>query len=352
VLAFGLSILLHLLLLGVLEGAKRHDWWRYGPIAHLAKVLRIDLGPQPAAERMSARPIETPAREAVEEMPTLFVDVDPSQASAEPVPKTPYYGAVNSLAANRDTSRDLEVPELDGTQDRVRKTMESERARPHAAPMQPARVMPQQPSEGPAAEPVRPQAVVATQRPVAEPAPVEPAAAPSPAGETLMAKANPVATKPPGVAAVVGERPRVRPRTVAAALAERQLNPNSALLGEKLRQEGGVRRFSIASSLNVQASPLGNYDAKFVAAVQQCWYGLLEEQQYSLDRMGKVVIEFRLMQDGRITEMKVVESDVGAIYTTLCEVAIHKPAPYERWPVDVRKMVGVNYRDVRFTFYY
>lgn len=102
----------------------------------------------------------------------------------------------------------------------------------------------------------------------------------------------------------------------------------------------------------MQANALGSYDAKFIAAVQQCWFALLEEQRYSLDRVGKVVLDFRLTPDGRITDMKVAQSDVGEIYTTICELAITKPAPYEKWPNDVRKLVGGNFRDVRFTFYY
>ena len=50
--------------------------------------------------------------------------------------------------------------------------------------------------------------------------------------------------------------------------------------------------------------------------------------------------------------MKLVESGVGEIYSTLCELAISKPAPFEKWPSDMRRMVGENFRDVRFTFYY
>jgi hypothetical protein len=129
-------------------------------------------------------------------------------------------------------------------------------------------------------------------------------------------------------------------------------NPMSALVGEKMAQDGGVKRFSIQSTLEVRASPLGNYDARFIAAVQQCWFALLEEQHFSLDRTGKVVLDFRLTVDGRITDMRVVESTVGDIYTTICQLAITKPSPYERWPGDVRRMVGADHREIRFTFFY
>jgi hypothetical protein len=138
---------------------------------------------------------------------------------------------------------------------------------------------------------------------------------------------------------------------LAAAQAQAQQG-QSALMGQRMKQEGGVKRFSIQASVDTRATPLGVYDARFIQAVQRCWYDLLDAQRYSLDRVGKVVLEFRLTQDGRITGMKVLESDVGDIYTTLCQLSITKPAPYEKWPPDMRRMVGTNYRDVRFTFYY
>ncbi|HRZ39210.1 MAG TPA: hypothetical protein P5534_22925 [Candidatus Paceibacterota bacterium] len=357
--AFFVSLVLHALLFGSIELVNRYDLWRFSPLVLLAQALGVDVESTLAARRASAPPAaEDPAlREADQEIPVLFVDVDPSQATTETPAKTEYYSSVSSLAGNRDTSRDTDTPALDGTQDKVLKTMDSERALV-AQPLEPAPVAPQQPQDGIVPEAIQPQAVTvapAPSQPFVPPV-TEPDPAPPP-GETLLAKANPVPVAPAvtvpvptPVEPVRAARPR--PRTVAAALAQRQLNPNSALVGEKMKQEGGVRRFSVSSSLDVQATPLGSYDAKFIAAVQQCWYGLLEQQGYSLDRMGKVVIDFRLTPDGRITDLKAVQSDVGEIYTMICELAIHKPAPYEEWPTDVRRMVGAAYRDVRFTFYY
>jgi hypothetical protein len=357
--AFAISLLLHLAFFTTLEVGNRFDLWRFSPLVLLAKMLNLDLSPSLTAERTTSRAIALAQQQPEEEqvIPIQFVDVDPTQATSESPEKTKYYSAVNSLAANRNTSRDTDTPELDGRQDRVFKTMDTERAKP-PQPMQPAPVAPQQPQAGVSPEVVKPQPVSAAPAPP-KPEPPPPAPPPAPevrSGETLIAKATPVVA--PAVSVQVATPPesasptRTRPRTVAAALAQRQINPNSAVVGEKMKQDGGVKRFSIASSLNVQGSPLGNYDAKFIAAVQQCWFGLLEEQRYSLDRVGKVIIDFRLTSDGRITDLKTAQSDVGEIYTTICELAIRKPAPYEKWPNDVRKMVGGNYRDVRFTFYY
>jgi hypothetical protein len=97
---------------------------------------------------------------------------------------------------------------------------------------------------------------------------------------------------------------------------------------------------------------LGSYDARFIAAVQKCWYALLEAQHFSMDRSGKVALDFRLNYDGRITDLRLAESTVGELYTALCQLAITKPSPYEKWPPEIRRLVGANYREVRFTFYY
>ena len=124
------------------------------------------------------------------------------------------------------------------------------------------------------------------------------------------------------------------------------------IAGQKTRQDGGVRKRNITSSLDAIGSPFGVYDAAIVAAIQNRWYDLLEERAYASDRTGKVVLEFRLNYDGRVTDVKVVEHSVDEILSLLCQKAIMDPSPYGRWPSDMRTKVGADYREVRFTFYY
>ena len=58
------------------------------------------------------------------------------------------------------------------------------------------------------------------------------------------------------------------------------------------------------------------------------------------------------MYDGRITDMKMSDNDVGDLLGLLCERAVLDPAPYAPWPSDMRRLIGHNYREVTFTFYY
>jgi hypothetical protein len=79
---------------------------------------------------------------------------------------------------------------------------------------------------------------------------------------------------------------------------------------------------------------------------------LLDSRDYARDRTGKVVLEFRLNYVGRITDMKVVENTVDELLCLLCQKAVMDPAPFAPWPSDLRRLVGADYREVRFTFYY
>ena len=136
-----------------------------------------------------------------------------------------------------------------------------------------------------------------------------------------------------------------RPRTLAAARAKKAM-----LAGEKMQQDGGVKpRGTLA--FDVKRTAFGDYDAAFIAAVQQRWYDLLESASIP-HRAGKVMLEFRLSYDGRVTEMKVNDNEVGEVLSSICQRAVLDPAPFAKWPTDMRRMVGANFRDVTFTFYY
>jgi hypothetical protein len=143
------------------------------------------------------------------------------------------------------------------------------------------------------------------------------------------------------------EKPREKPRTLQEARAR-----NPAIAGEKTQQEGGVERRAHVAMVDARRSPFGNYDAVFIGLVQARWYQLLDNNQYMLDRRGKVALTFRLYYDGRISQLEMTENGVGDMLSLLCQKAILDPTPYPRWPTDMRQLVGGDYREVRFTFYY
>jgi hypothetical protein len=239
------------------------------------------------------------------EPPLEFVMVE--RPSAEAPDKTKYYGAQNSRAANPDAGRNANVPKLNGTQTEVPKTETV--TKPDFNKLQPA---------------------------------------PSPANPE---PAQPTPTVEPGDLSVgrPQEQTPPRPRTIQQALAQSQPHRPP---GVEMKQDGGVPNVKLSASFDVKATPFGQYDSEFVDAVTYRWYSLLDSQKFALDRTGKVTLRFHLNYDGTITDMTVLENTVGDLLGYVCQQAINEPAPFKSWPDEMRRMVGANYREITFTFYY
>ena len=126
--------------------------------------------------------------------------------------------------------------------------------------------------------------------------------------------------------------------------------------GQKMKQEGGVHRHIEISSLDAKATPFGAYDAAFIAAVQQRWNDLLDSINFGFDRHGRVILQFHLTYDGRITDMKVaddtVDGSMDGLMGILCQRAVLDPAPYEKWPREMQLLIDKDYREIQFTFFY
>ena len=234
------------------------------------------------------------------------------QPSAGAPARAKYYGAQNSRAANPDANRDANVPKLNGIQTDVPKIETV--PKPDFNKLQPA------------PQPVTPKP--------AQPAQPKPAVEP---GDLTLGK--------PQDSQQQQEQPPPRPRTLAQAQPHRPP-------GVELRQDGGVPNVKLSASFDVKATPFGQYDSDFVDAVTYRWYSLLDSQQFALDRTGKVMLRFHLNYDGTITDMAVLENTVGDLLGYVCQKAIKDPSPYKPWPEDMRRLVGANYREITFTFFY
>jgi outer membrane biosynthesis protein TonB len=346
--AFALSLLFHALLFVTLELGFQTGLWN---VTFLFPKRQIQIDPRLA--RLMAEAQKRKQQQQEQEMPLVFLDVDPSQATAEAPKDAKFYSALNSRAANPDTTLDTPLPKIEGKQERVPQTLN--RGRPEPQPLQP------QPAPTPP-----PQPQVAETKPEPEPPPREPKPAPEPEpppqptvhpGDLAMAKP---ADKPPTETERAQslersqrvervERPNPAPQRIRRLAEARQ---QKGISGEKMKQPGGVKRFALDSSFDVRATPFGAYDAAIIEAIRKHWYDLLDNRDFAANYSGKVVVEFRLNSDGRVTDMKVNENDVTEILALFCQRAVQDPAPFAPWPPDLRRLVGKEYRDVRFTFYY
>lgn len=269
------------------------------------------------------------------DVPMVFVEIDPALASKEPPKETKNYSTANSLAAN-PVPKEADTPKIEGKQTPVLRTMDV--PKPQPKPLEPK---PPEP-EPPAKESTEPE--------------VKPKTAPPPKGDLAMAKPPPPTSTPKAPELTPqkdGEqpKPRPKPRTLAEAKAR-----NPSLAGEKSQQDGGVQRRSHIAMVDARSSVFGSYDAMFIGLVQSRWYQLLDNNQYMMDRRGKVSLTFRLHFDGRISQMEVAENTVGDMLSLLCQKAVLDPAPFPKWSAEMRRQIqnqgGTEYRDVKFTFYY
>ena len=307
--ALVISVLLHGGGYGIYQGGKKYHLWEKIHMPRWIQKMAQALVPPP--------PKPPPPREA----PLMFVEVNPANAVVEPPKNAKYYAAQSTRKSNPDVG-EVDVPKISGQQERVTRTEDTQLSK--AQPLQPSMPSP-------------------------KPQPVEDEAKPKPTqrpGDLTMAKPDDLEHKSES------DAPKPKPKTVAEAKSRLGQQQRLATNAERSKQDGGVRERNVVSSLDAIGSPFGAYDATIVAAIQERWYGLLEERNYASDKTGKVVLEFRLNYDGRVTDMKVVENTVDEILCLLCQKAIMDPAPFARWPSDMRRMANADYRDVRFTFYY
>lgn len=293
-LVLALSLMLHLLGWGGYEAGRQFGWWQQW---HWPAWMHLVAGKKAAPASVLQN----------KDVQLTFVEVP--QPSTEAPKDAKYYSSQNSRAAD-PTKGDKNLPQLNGKQTLVAKTEDA--PRPDFNKLQPN---PPSPSE----------------------TPQEPPPAVKPGDLTL---GKPEDSQQP-------DQPP-RPRTLKQALAQQ----SHLLPGQQMRQEGGTHREALVPSLDVKATPFGAYDGAFIAAVTQRWYDLLDSRQFAMDRNGKVTLRFRLNYDGSIADMSVLENTVGDVLGYVCQKAVTDPSPFAPWPSDMRRMIGENYREITFTFYY
>jgi hypothetical protein len=330
--AFAISLLLHFFVIATVEVGRTLKLWNFSIVPKWMQSRLYEEVKKEEQRRLEQARKEPPKEEEIE-IPMIFVEVNPEQAEPQPPKDAKYYSSQNSLAANPDSQKNLNVPKIEGRQEQVPKTVDV--LKPEAKPLQPA---PPPPQKQPA-KPVTPP----KQQPKPEP-PKEELKPRTTDGDLLVARATP---KPQPDIAPQQAAPQKKPRTLAEARAQKGI-----IEGQKMRQEGGVPRLKLDSSLNVRATPFGAYDAAFIAAVQARWFSLLDEKDFVRDQTGTVVLDFRLNKDGRITSMHVADASVSDTLSWICQRAVLDPAPYAPFPPDLKALLKNDFREVRFTFYY
>lgn len=312
--ALAISICIHALAYG---------GWRLDQKNHWLEKIHLPAWLARAREKLAIIPaLRTPPPPA-HETPLLFVDASPAPADAPPA-HAKYYSSKNSRAANPDATAETGSPKISGKQTHSAKAEDVPRTQ--QAPPRPA--APATPSQQPAAE-----------------TPPQSSPKSRPAGELAMAR--PEAQLRPDEN-LEHQNAQPKPRTIAEALMRQAAK---GIAAEKSRQDGGVKHRAIQAAFDTVATPFGAYDEVVIAAIQSRWYALLDSQPLTRGT-GHVTIRFHLNSDGSVSDLDVEENTVGELLGALCQRGIRDPAPFSPWPDDMKRMVGANFRDVKFTFFY
>jgi outer membrane biosynthesis protein TonB len=345
--AFAISLAFHLLVYGCYHTGNKYHLWQH---LHLPTWLQ----PPKFLTELIVPKKPAPPPPQRQELPLVFVNVSPAQATAEAPKDAKFYSDKNSRAANPEADKITELPKIDGKHPEIVKTEDVERPKftplqPAAPPQPPKETKPPPPQPPKEAKPPSPQPPKETKPPPLEsPKEAQKEAKPKPAytpGDLTIAKPSPTSRKTEGDA---NEAKPERPRTLKEARARQQQNQ---LPGEKMKQDGGVSRRAELASLDTKATPFGEYDNALVQAISQRWFALLDQRDYASDSVGKVVLRFVLHYDGRVTEMDMPENNAGEVLGLICQKAVLDPAPFAAWPSDMRRTLG-DVRHIQFTFYY
>src|SRR5712671_3601209 len=103
--AFALSLLLHLLMFGGFQMGKQLGWWQR---VHWPTWIQLR---KPLAQNLIKQPNKSLAQE---EVPLIFLEVSPQQATPEPPKKAKFYSSQNSRAANKESEQETATPKIDG----------------------------------------------------------------------------------------------------------------------------------------------------------------------------------------------------------------------------------------------
>ena len=324
--AVALSLGIHLAAFGGWKWGRTHALWK-----PLALPAWLQITPHQLSSLL-ARPLSA-AQHPPQPTPLIYIDVDPALAAAQPPAIPKFYSTQNTVAANPEKKVPSDLPQINGEQEQLVKTV---------APG--LRTAPLQPS--PPVERTAEAAAAETKETAESKAPPKPAYTPGdlvdakPALKVQEDKGTSDSAK--GTGAATQPAPS-RPRTLA------QAQEKSGAPGLRTRQTGGVNRVAEDSSVDAARTVYGDYDRAFIDAVQARWFELLKGRED--DTAGKVVLEFNLHADGRISDMKMQFSSVNELLSLICQQAVLDPSRYKPWPAEMRRVIS-DPREIRFTFYY
>jgi hypothetical protein len=142
-----------------------------------------------------------------------------------------------------------------------------------------------------------------------------------------------------------------RPRSIEASRAIKQswfreLNErtNTVVLG--------TNAVSLVASPDIKQNASGPYFHVLRRVVEERWVGLLEQRDYGHQKAGAVVLEFKLHRNGRVTDMKVVDSTMNEVLCLICQKSVLDSCPFAHWSSEMHRSIGAEYCALTLAFKY
>jgi len=298
-------------------------------------------------------------------LPNIFVQVDPKQASAKKPEDTDKYSDKNSLAANPKPGNKPK-PEIDGSQREIPRTHDVlqpakaklDLARPPASDatsesLEHSSLNPEPTSPILTLPNIRPQNTH-TQIPKSDPkfaaklsapinltksAPILPPASPIDIPSVLL---EPKSSQPKYRSPLERAKHRL-------AIAKR---PKPQLLtGKAIKQDGTAPREG-TPKFNVALTGFGSYDKIMITAIRNSW--LRKNRETRMHQPYRVVVEFELLNSGRVENMHIKDAYAPQSQTLpelICVASIDEPAPFARWDKKMKHELGTRRRcTITFSF--
>lgn len=344
-------------------------------LIHLALVLFL-LGP--GRSLASSFTIdETPlAKSEKKPLDLIFVEA-PTSDEEKPDPDTPFYSNIQSRAQSDEKSEQKEfLKSLDGQQDEILRLEDTQPTQSIFQP--PAKQNPQSNNEPDSNEmtheskPVENIEESIPSSPIEIKSPELPTVTPEIPSNSTEDNSQTEAIKPipaiktdpeddfkplsaqPPISPTSKSNPQkpspnpsIRPKSLSEARKKLNLvGQRSKIISKPFHSPGAT---GMVDSLN---RSFGDYDLKMQIAIQNLWHKYVNSLVAGNIEKGKVVLKFRLHQNGSIETTKVHSSSVGLLLTGACQDAVENAAPYGKWNEKMKEEIGLPHRDITFTFSY
>ncbi len=349
--------------------------------------------PKPVKEMPRLVLIERPPP-SEKHQPKTFLETDASQAEKEP-PKDPKFYSEHNTTPTQTTESPIksdEIPKLDGHNTKTIATETVRLSRPSAPsppipaeapkPAQPEQPRPPQPETPKVAqteppkqqqpEPPKPTPPPekSTIPPPPQPTPKTPTELPK-VGEYVLLKPVPREIKsapmeeptppPPKPTPQTAPRPPPTPPTpqqqntnphpaVPPSPASPPPSSNREIVTSMSKLDGGVGKVGEAAAFGSAESPFATYDKKVIGKIGAYWQANVSNKYYG-ETVGEVEVTFKLLSDGKVSDLRVTRNNANRVLAGWCIQAIEDSAPFAPFPASMKAMVG-DFREGTLTFSY